>query len=284
MTGSGNVPANPIVCEEVRHVYPSGVVALEGVSFEAGAAEVVGIVGQNGSGKTTLVRHFNGLLKPTRGRVLVNRLDSRRETVQSLSRQVGYVFQNPNHQLFAGTVEAELAFGPKNLGLERQQIEERVRQSSEFFDLAHLLTTHPYRLSLAQRKLVAMASVYAMQPTVLVLDEPTTGQDHAGAVMVRKLITRLREQGKTVVVVSHDMALIAEVTDRIAVMCSAEILATGTPRDVFADDEVMKRAQLRPPQITQLSQRRTLQGARRHLALSVGEAVDSLLDDHGLES
>jgi energy-coupling factor transport system ATP-binding protein len=137
------------------------------------------------------------------------------------------------------------------------------------------LEKHPYRLAFPQRKIVAMASVYAMGPEVVVLDEPTTGQDHAGSVMVRQLVARLRAQSKTVVIVSHDMALIAEVADRVVALWSAEVIAVGTAREIFSDDVVMERTKLHPPQITQFARRRW-PGNPARLALTIDEAVAGL--------
>jgi energy-coupling factor transport system ATP-binding protein len=270
------MPEISVVCERLVHVYPGGVLALKETNLEIHTGEVLGVVGQNGSGKTTLVKHFNGLLRPSAGRIFVNGQDTQARPVHELARHVGYVFQNPNHQLFASTVQAELRFGPGNLDLPPQEIESRVQQAVEFFGIGHLLETHPYRLAFPLRKLVAMASIYAMGPDVFVLDEPTTGQDHAGSNMVRKLIRRLREQGKTVVIVSHDMALIAEVTDRVVAMWAAEVIAAGTPREIFADDAVMERTKLHPPQISQFSRRRS-PNSSHPIALTVAEAVEAIV-------
>ena len=266
-----------IVCEDVWHIYPGDVTALQGANLEIQQGEVLGVVGQNGSGKTTLVKHFNGLLKPTRGKLTINELDSQDYPVHELAQHVGYVFQNPNHQLFATKVSTELAFGPKNFGLSSSEIDERVADAADFFDIHHLMDKHPYRLSFPLRKLVAMASIYAMNPAVMVLDEPTTGQDHRGANMVRRLVHRLREQGKTVVIVSHDMALMAEVTDRLVALWSAEIIAVGAPAEIFANQEVMTRTMLHPPQIFQFAQGWAAANGRSTHALTVPQAVDTIM-------
>jgi energy-coupling factor transport system ATP-binding protein len=265
----------PLEADRLSHVYPGGVLALKATSLQVQAGEVLGVVGQNGSGKTTLVKHFNGLLRPSSGRLLVMGEDSASQPVYDLARHVGYVFQNPNHQLFSTSVRAELQFGPTNLGLPPAEIQARVDEAVAFFELTPWLENHPYRLAFPLRKLVAMASVYAMGPQVFVLDEPTTGQDYDGFKMVRRLVDRLREQNKTVVIVSHDMALLAEVADRLVAMWAAEVIAVGTPREIFAADDVMQRTKLNPPQITQFSRRRW-PGLPDHLALTVPEAVDRL--------
>lgn len=244
-----------IRCTDVGFRYPNGTRALTDVTADITAGEVVGVVGQNGSGKTTLVKHFNGLLKPTEGNVVVDGKDSRRDSVQRLSAKVGYVFQNPNHQLFAKSVEDELAFGPRNLQLPEDEIARRVEDALEFFDLLDVRAQHPYRLSFPIRKVVGMASIYAMAPKAMVLDEPTTGQDNAGIILVRTLIDRMRSEGIAVVVVSHDMPLIAEATERVLVMYDTRLIADGTPREVFADQDVLDRTNLQRPQISQLCRR-----------------------------
>lgn len=264
-----------IVCEGLWHIYTGKVTAIRDVNLAIHEGEVVGIIGQNGSGKTTLVKHFNGLLKPTKGSVTVNGLDVRSHGVHELSRLVGYVFQNPNHQLFAKSVREELAFGLRNLGLEEEAVQQGVKQAVEFFGLERFQDTHPYRLGLPLRKLVATAAVYAMQPKVLILDEPTTGQDHIGASLVRDLVQKLRAAGTTIVMVSHDMILQAETTDRLVVLWQAEIIGDGPPRELFANVELMEKTNLHAPQITQLSRRIHHPGLPT-TALSVEELAEPL--------
>lgn len=264
-----------ILCEDLWHIYPGDVVALRDVDLEIKQGEVVGIIGQNGSGKTTLVKHFNGLLKPSKGRVVVNGVDTAEETVNVLSRHVGYVFQNPNHQLFAKTVEEELAFGPTNLGLSPEEVKERVERSIAFFNLEPYRELHPYRISFPLRKIVAMASIYAMNPKVFVLDEPTTGQDHVGTMIIFNLVRKLQEDGATVILVSHDMQLIAETAERVIVLWNALIIGNGMPKEIFSDDELMHKTNLHPPQITELS-RRLGHPELPEVALSVEELVEPL--------
>jgi energy-coupling factor transport system ATP-binding protein len=271
------MPENVIFCDKLWHIYPGDVVALRDADLTITEGEVVGIIGQNGSGKTTLVKHFNGLLSPSKGKLLVGGVDASTVGVQDLSRTVGYVFQNPNHQLFAKSVTEELSFGPTNLGLEPEEVKDRVEQAIEFFDLADARDIHPYRLSFPLRKLVAMAAIYAMRPKVFVLDEPTTGQDHIGVSLVQKLIAKLREQGDTVIIVSHDMILQAESTDRLVVLWQAQIIGDALPREIFAADDLMKKTNLHPPQITQLS-RRIYKPGLPEAALRVSELVQPLAD------
>lgn len=264
-----------IICENLYHSYDGRYMALEDVNVTISRGEVVGVIGQNGSGKTTLVKHFNGLLKPTDGRVLVNGVDTMTKTVNELSRYTGYVFQNPNHQLFAKTVAEELAFGPTNLGLSPEEVQERVRQAAEFFKLEPFLEHHPYRLSFPLRKQVGMASIFSMRPAVMVLDEPTTGQDHVGTRIVHDLVGRLHDEGTTVVIVSHDMELIAEQCDRVIVLWQARVIGNGKPAEIFTNDELLEKTRLNAPQITRLS-RRLDSRAHCGIALTVEELHHAL--------
>ena len=164
-----------IQVKDVRYVYTRGaVVALDGVSLDVPVGQSLGIVGQNGSGKTTLTKLFNGLLRPTSGTVLVDGKDTVKHSVQEMAPTIGYVFQNPNHQLFASSVAEELAFGPTNMKMSPDEVKAKVEEAFEFFDLSQYRDHHPYRLSFPLRKLVGIASVFTMGPKVFVLDEPTT--------------------------------------------------------------------------------------------------------------
>lgn len=263
-----------ISVREARYVYPRGnVVALESISVDIPEGQSLGVVGQNGSGKTTLTKLLNGLLKPTSGQVFVGDRDTARSTVQELAGDVGYVFQNPNHQLFAPTVADELAFGPRNIGVPEAEIPERVAEAVEFFGLQDVLRLHPYRISFPLRKLVGIASIFTMRPRVFILDEPTTGQDHRTTSTINRLIRQLRDRGSTVICVAHDMPLLADVSERLIVMWNARLIADGTPREVFADRATMERTHLAPPQITQFSM--ALPGrAGRQPALALSELAD----------
>lgn len=265
-----------VVVDDVRYTYSKGAVtALDGVSFTVPRGQIVGVVGQNGSGKTTLTKLLNGLLKPTGGTVTVNGIVTTEQPVQKMAAHVGYVFQNPNHQLFATTVEQELRFGPRNLGVPEEEITERVEEAVEFFGLREVLQLHPYRISFPLRKLVGIASIFTMRPKVFILDEPTTGQDHRTTGIINRLIRRLGDRGDTVLCVAHDMPLLADVAERLLVMWNAQLIADGSPREVFADREIMTRTHLAPPQITQLSLALP-QRAGRPAALAVDELVDDL--------
>ena len=268
--------SNIIECINLSHVYPEGFTAIKGINLKVKEGDVVAILGQNGSGKTTLVKHFNGLLKPTNGTVSINGIDTAKQTVFNLSSHAGYVFQNPNHQLFATSVLAELEFGPKNQGLANDEIEARVKEATDFFQLHTIINEHPLRLSFPLRKIVAMASIYAMQPSIFILDEPTTAQDHGGSEKVRKFLRKLQDDGKTVILVTHDMPLVAEVADRVIAMWSSEIISAANPREFFLDLNTLGKTKLQQPQATALSHRLQKRVLNEGITLTVQETIKAL--------
>ena len=269
--------AHAIVVKDARYVYPNGnVVALDGVSVNVEHGEILGIIGQNGSGKTTLTKLLNGLLKPAAGEVVVNGISTSGRTVQEMSAHIGYVFQNPNHQLFARTVQAELEFGPTNIGIEGDELAERVARAVEFFGLKDVIEEHPYRVSFPIRKLVGIASIVTMEPSILILDEPSTGQDHQTTSIINDLMRKLADQGTTVVCVSHDMPLLADVVKRVIVMKDAQIIADASPREVFADKSLMARTNLQAPQVTDIALQ-TVVPLGGPVALTPAELVDDLV-------
>ena len=259
--------------DDASFTYPGeGVVALRAISTSIEAGTVVGVVGRNGSGKTTLAKLLNGLLRPTSGSVIVEDRDTRRHSVAAMAALVGYAFQDPNHQLFARTVADELAFGPRNLGWPPAAVDARVAEVAADFGIEAHLATHPYRLTRPDRKVVAIASVVAMRPRVLVLDEPTTGQDHRTAAAIADHIVRLRRAGTTVVCVAHDLSLVATVADRVLVLAEGRLIADAPPRAVLADTALLAATDLVAPPIARLSA--ALPGRPgRGVALTVDELV-----------
>jgi energy-coupling factor transport system ATP-binding protein len=220
--------------EGLVHVYPGGVRAVDGVTLTIAAGERVALIGQNGSGKTTLVRHLNGLLRPTEGRILLDGQDAATQRVARLARVVGLVFQDPDRQIFAGTVRAEAEFGPRNLGLRRDELRGAVRSALSAVGLDGEAGTNPYDLGSARRKLLSIASVLAMRTPILVLDEPTTGQDRHGVETVRRVVADAAAEGRTVVAISHDMEFVAETFARVIVMRAGRVVLDGTPASVFS--------------------------------------------------
>jgi energy-coupling factor transport system ATP-binding protein len=235
--------------EGVSFSYPDGTRALVEVDLRIGPGELVAIVGQNGSGKSTLVRHLNGLLRPTAGRVLLDGRDVRKAHVARLAGLVGLAFQNPDRQLFAGHVSAEVAFGPRNRGLRDAELEARVRSALQDVGLAEEAGTNPYDLGYSRRKLLALASILAMRTPILVLDEPTTGQDARGVARVRDVVARAVAEGRTVIAISHDMRFVAESFGRVVVMRDGRVVLDGAPDVVFAEAAwgELRAAYLEPP-------------------------------------
>ena len=222
--------------EGLVYVYPGGTRAVDGVSLEIAAGERVAIVGQNGSGKSTLVRHFNGLLRPTEGVVFVDEIDASTLRVAELAAIVGLAFQDPDRQIFAAKVRAEVAFGPKNFGLKGTELDAAVDGALAAAGLEAEAGTNPYDLGFSRRKLLALASILAMRTPVVVLDEPTTGQDSRGVARVEAVVDELHAAGRTVIAISHDMAFVAETFDRVIVMRAGSIALDGPPATVFAED------------------------------------------------
>jgi len=243
---------------EVQDVYftyqTTGVEALKGVSLSIRNGEFVAIMGQNGAGKTTLVKQFNGLLKPNKGNVLIDRVNTRNISIAQLARKVGFVFQNPDHQLFSETVEDEVAFALKNFGFNEETIEKRVTWALNLLDLTEYRKTSPFMLSGGERKRVALASVLAWDPEVVILDEPTIGQDHQQKETLRQFIIQLNSQGKTVVIVTHDVEFVAECNPRVTLMSEGQIVADGRARQILTNSDVALKAFVVPPQITQIFQ------------------------------
>jgi energy-coupling factor transport system ATP-binding protein len=206
---------------EVKNVffsYPNGVEALKDVSVAIQDGEFVAIMGQNGAGKTTLVKNFNGLLKPTRGNVLVDGVDTTKASVAKLARSVGFVFQNPDSQLFSESVEEEIAFALRNFGFEKDVVEKRVTWALNLLGLTQYRETSPFMLSGGERKRVALASVLAWDPKMLIMDEPTIGQDYQQKEKLRQFILQMKIQRKTVVIVTHDVEFVAECNPRVLLM------------------------------------------------------------------
>lgn len=244
-----------IEVQDVYFTYPAaGIEALKGVSLRINNGEFVAIMGQNGAGKTTLVKQFNGLLKPSKGNVFVDGVNTRDISIAQLARKVGFVFQNPDHQLFSETVEEEVAFALKNFGFNEETIEKRVTWALNLLDLTEYRKTSPFMLSGGERKRVALASVLAWDPEVVILDEPTIGQDHQQKEILRHFIIQLNSQGKTVVVVTHDVEFVAECNPRVVLMAQGQIVADGEGKQILTNPDIALKASVVPPQITQIFQ------------------------------
>ena len=253
-----------IVIEKLNYVYMAGgpyeTKALNDVSLTIGDGEFIGLIGHTGSGKSTLVQHLNGLLKPTGGRILVDGLDlaDKQTDKRAVRRKVGLVFQYPENQLFEETVEKDIAFGPKNLGLDDAEISRRVREAMAkvALDYDRLKDRSVFELSGGQMRRVAIAGVLAMEPGTLVLDEPCAGLDPKGREEILGLIRRLHEQaGTTIVMVSHSMDDVASLAERVIVMNRGEVYMDGAPREVFSRGDDLRALGLDVPQAVELAQR-----------------------------
>jgi energy-coupling factor transport system ATP-binding protein len=244
-----------IQCHDLEHTYPKGVKALDGINMDIFKGDMVAILGQNGSGKTTLVKHFNGLLMPTGGEVLVNDLPTHQQGVFKLGQNVGYVFQNPDHQIFSETVFDEVAFSPRLRKLEEDEVKLRVTEALEAVGLAGYEQEDPFALTKSGRQRVAVAAVLAAKPEVLILDEPTTGLDYGEQRSMMNMVRQLNENGSTIIFVTHHMWVVAEYARRVFVIKEGKMLLQGTTREVFSHGEELHNAFLRPPHFVEFSNR-----------------------------
>ena len=235
--------------------YPTGIDALQGITLTIDTGEQVAIVGQNGAGKTTLVKHFNGLLLPTRGQVAVGDWNTEEHSVAKLARRVGYVFQNPDEQLFSRNVGTEVAFGPRNLRYDSNKIESLVKDALAMTELTDKTETNPYDLSATWRKMVALASIISMDTDIVIFDEPTTGQDAVNITRIASVIKTLRERGKTVITITHDIDFCAENFERVIALSQGKVLLDGQARDVLGQEEILATTYVDPPQLTRLGKR-----------------------------
>lgn len=250
-------------CLETKNLwysYPDSPAALCGLSLTIAAGDFVALVGQNGSGKTTLAKHFNGLLRPTQGGVFLDGKDISGTPVSHLARSVGYVFQNPDHQIFNATTRQELAAGPGHLGLSKAEIDRRVDEALDLFRLAAYADRQPALLSFGLRRKISIAAVYTMQTPILILDEPTAGLDHKSITELMQLLLHLHRQGRTIILITHDMRVVAEYAPRCLVLQQGQCLAFDETRAVFRQVDLLRQTHLDTPQITQLSWRLAAHG------------------------
>ena len=262
-----------IVIKNVSFTYPNGYTAVENINLEIRQGENVAIVGQNGAGKTTLVKMMNGLNKPTKGDVLVGDKNTRDYTTAQISRSVGYVFQNPDDQIFHSTVEEEVRFGPAYFKLPLEEENRRVEYALQITGMDQFRNTNPFDLPLSIRKFVTIAAVIAMDTDVMIFDEPTAGQDIEGNIRLGQILKALHEAGKTVITISHDMEFVATYFDRVIVMATKHIVREGTPKEIFWDFESLEKAMLKQPYVSRVCKALGIEGN----VISVDEAVEKIL-------
>lgn len=241
-----------ITLKDVHFSYANNIEALKGISLTINDGDFIAIMGQNGAGKTTFIKHFNGLLKPSSGTVHVNGVETTKTSVAMLARNIGFVFQNPDNQLFSETVEDEIAFALKNFGFDKETIEKRVTWALGFLSLTQYRKTSPFLLSGGERKRVALASVLAWDPETLVLDEPTIGQDHEQKEKLRQFIMQLQAKKKTVVMVTHDVEFVSECNPRVILIRDGKIVADGIAKDILTNSKLLKESSIVLPQIAQI--------------------------------
>ena len=270
--------------KNLDHIYSIGTPfehqALDDVSFQVERGEFIGVIGHTGSGKSTLMQQLNGLLKPTSGQVLLDGVDiwSDKKLTRQARFRVGLVFQYPEYQLFEETVYKDIAFGPKNMGLSKDEIDRRVRAAADFVGLTEAqLDVSPFDLSGGQKRRVAIAGVIAMEPEVLILDEPTAGLDPEGRAEILANIERYRkEMNATIMMVSHSMEDVARMTDRLLVLCGSRIAMEGTPSEVFERAEELVEMGLSIPQVTQVFLHLKKMGLDIGSVYTIDQAVEAL--------
>ncbi len=270
--------------QDLTHIYSAGTpfehVALENINFSVQAGEFIGIIGHTGSGKSTLMQHMNGLLKPTSGKILLGGQDiwSDKKLTRQARFRVGLVFQYPEYQLFEETVYKDISFGPKNMGLSKEEIDRRVRQAADFVGLtSQQLQVSPFDLSGGQKRRVAIAGVIAMEPEVLILDEPTAGLDPIGREEILANIQNYRRaKNATIMMVSHSMNDVARLTDRLLVLNGAHIAMNGTPSEVFERASELESIGLDIPEITRVFMRLRSMGLDVPMVYTLEQAVATL--------
>ncbi|OPX59694.1 MAG: putative ABC transporter ATP-binding protein [Methanobacterium sp. PtaB.Bin024] len=275
-----------IETKNMSFTYPDGTSALHNINIEIKEGERVAIVGSNGAGKSTLFAHFNGINEPTSGSIEIDGKPAvyEKKELLEIRQKVGIVFQNPDDQLFAPTVVEDVAFGPMNLGLSEDEVDERVEESLKMVGMTGLEKKAPHHLSGGQKKRVAIAGILAMKPEIMVLDEPTTGLDPRGVDQVLEILYKLNQEDMSIIIASHDVEMVTQFADKIFVLHEGEIIDQGTPEEIFNDYETLKKAHLRPPKSAELLHLLKTNGVDCEVKLTVEEAYHEILHAIGAES
>jgi energy-coupling factor transporter ATP-binding protein EcfA2 len=268
-----------IEVSDVVFSYPDGTLALRNINLDIYANQFIAFIGQNGSGKTTIAKCLNGLLKPSSGYVKIDNLDTREKgATKKIVTKVGYVFQNPDHQLFNNTIYKEIAYGPRNIGLSEKEVDERVREAANVCGVEEsIFQEHPFFLTKGLRQRVSIASILAMRPRTIIVDEPTTGQDLQQSLEVMNFLRNLWEkEGHTIIIITHEMPIVAQFTQRVVALAKGKVLLDGTTRDVFAQPDLLAQTFVKPPQITRLAQALSKYGIPKDI-LTIQEMYDAFL-------
>ncbi|MDR0900593.1 MAG: ATP-binding cassette domain-containing protein [Methanobrevibacter sp.] len=272
-----------IEAKDIIYEYPDGTKALDNINFQVEKGDIIALLGPNGAGKSTLFLHFNGILEPSQGKIFVDNEELKydKNSLIKVRQKVGIVFQNPDDQLFAPTVEEDIAFGPLNIGLSQEETKKRVEDSLTKVGMEGYEKKPPHHLSGGQKKRIAIAGILAMNPEVMVLDEPTSGLDPKGASKILKLLYDLNNEGMTIIISTHDVDLVPIYAKKISVINKGKIIKQGTPHEVFDDVETIRSANLRLPRIAHLIEILDKEDhfkIANHYPLTIGEARKDILD------
>ena len=272
---------NMLEVQNLKYSYNNDYQALKGVSLKIDDGDMVALLGKNGAGKSTLFLHLNGIYEPDEGKVFIDgeELKYDKKSLLKFRQKVGIVFQNPDDQIFAPTVEEDVAFGPLNLGLPMEEVQDRVEEALARVGMSGTEKIAPHHLSGGQKKRVAIAGILAMKPEIMVLDEPTAGLDPQGVENLVKLLKELNDEGITIVISTHEVDLVPDYANKVFVLVDGELIAEGTPKEIFAQPEVLERAYLKIPIVTDLFQQLETEGfdMENDYPLTIEEAKDKFL-------
>ena len=271
-----------IEVKNLKYSYNSQYQALKGVSLKVNKGEMVSLLGKNGAGKSTLFLHLNGIYEPDEGQVFIDgeELKYDKKSLLKFRQKVGIVFQNPDDQIFAPTVEEDVAFGPLNLGLPMEEVQDRVEDALARVGMSGFEKAAPHHLSGGQKKRVSIAGILAMKPEVMVLDEPTAGLDPQGVTNLSKLLKQLNDEGITIIISTHEVDLVPNYADKIFVLVDGLLIAEGTPKEIFSQPEILEKANLKVPIVTDLFQQLEAEGFDMNgdYPLTISEAKEKFID------
>ncbi len=271
-----------IEVKNLKYSYNSQYQALKGVSLKVNKGEMVSLLGKNGAGKSTLFLHLNGIYEPDDGQVFIDgeELKYDKKSLLKFRQKVGIVFQNPDDQIFAPTVEEDVAFGPLNLGLPMEEVQDRVEEALARVGMSGFEKAAPHHLSGGQKKRVAIAGILAMKPEIMVLDEPTAGLDPQGVTNLSILLKQLNDEGITIIISTHEVDLVPDYADKIFVLVDGLLIGEGTPKEIFSQPEILEKANLKVPIVTDLFQQLEAEGFDMNgdYPLTISEAKEKFID------